>query len=619
MRFSLPRKSIYILLIGFILFLPGMQTIAQSVHDIVLTDGQEVYPLGLHLEILEDKEKEWTIDDVISPEISAKFEPSQEETPGFGFTDSAYWVRFQVRNEANADVDWLILYDSIAFNIDYYYPIDSNEEVFEVVNTGTTLPFETRDIPNKLFAFRLPLAPQETKTIYMRFSSEGSLILSLKILDDLTFSQQSLQEYITISILYGILIIIGVYHFIFFITLRDYSYLLFVLFISSILIAVMALDGFAAQYLWPNQGGLFTAAAPRIFTTLSVAIALLFSTAYLRTHEYTFRLHKVMIGLAAFLILFVGLLFIWFIETGFIHAVLALIGSIMMIIAGVMVWRKGYEPARFFLFAWFVVLVALILFSLSLIDFIPTTGLSGLVNSNLLRIGLVILAITLSFGLSYRINLYRQERLAAQLALSRQRVEIAQDLHDSVTQSLYSANLFAEAGRETLEMGDVSGAGHYFNRIGQTTLQALKEMRLFLYELRPPDVAAIGLVDAIQKRLDAVEMRSGTEVRLLLAGSPSFTPEISDQFYRIAQEALNNVLKHAQADHVTVYLRSEEGMMDLEIVDDGCGFDLEQAGNGGMGLRTMQERAETINGRFTIHSQPGEGTSVKVEVGNHHE
>ena len=79
MRFSLPRKSIYILLIGFILFLPGMQTIAQSVHDIVLTDGQEVYPLGLHLEILEDKEKEWTIDDVISPEISAKFEPARKK------------------------------------------------------------------------------------------------------------------------------------------------------------------------------------------------------------------------------------------------------------------------------------------------------------------------------------------------------------------------------------------------------------------------------------------------------------------------------------------------------------------------------------------------------------
>jgi signal transduction histidine kinase len=126
-------------------------------------------------------------------------------------------------------------------------------------------------------------------------------------------------------------------------------------------------------------------------------------------------------------------------------------------------------------------------------------------------------------------------------------------------------------------------------------------------------------VDALQKRLDAVEMRSGTEARLLLEGTSNFPPGISDQLYRITQEALNNVLKHAQADHVTVYLRAEEGMIDLEVADDGCGFDLEQAGNGGMGLRTMQERAETINGRFTIHSQPGEGTSVKVEVGNHHE
>jgi signal transduction histidine kinase len=223
--------------------------------------------------------------------------------------------------------------------------------------------------------------------------------------------------------------------------------------------------------------------------------------------------------------------------------------------------------------------------------------------------------VVLSFGLAARINLYRQDTIEAQLSVAYQRAQIAQDLHDSVTQSLYSANLFAEAGRETLRAGDEQAAGHYFGRIGQTTQQALKEMRLFLYELRPPDVVEKGLVDALQQRIDAVENRSGMEARLILDDFTSFPPEVSDQFYRIAQEALNNVLKHAQAENVTVYLRGQNSLMALEIVDDGQGFDLQEAEqSGGMGLKTMQERAARVNGRFDINTAPGQGTSVKVEV-----
>ena len=225
------------------------------------------------------------------------------------------------------------------------------------------------------------------------------------------------------------------------------------------------------------------------------------------------------------------------------------------------------------------------------------------------------MALVLSIGLAKRINIFRQEKVAAQFSIAAQRTQIAQDLHDSVTQSLYSANLFAEAGRETAEAGDVRGASHYFSRIGDTTQQALKEMRLFLYELRPPDVVEDGLVDALQKRLDTVEKRSGMEARLRLDGSTTFPEEIGDQFYRIAQEALNNVVKHAEADEVNVFLRADNGIMGLEIVDNGRGFDPEKADQaGGMGLQTMRERAAQINGRFNIDTAPGQGTSIQVKI-----
>jgi len=122
-------------------------------------------------------------------------------------------------------------------------------------------------------------------------------------------------------------------------------------------------------------------------------------------------------------------------------------------------------------------------------------------------------------------------------------------------------------------------------------------------------------VDALQKRLDTVEKRGGIEASLLIDGSLSFPDQISDQFYRISQEALNNVLKHAQADEVTVHLQAKDGIMGLKVIDNGCGFDLREARNqGGLGLRNMQERVDKINGDLTIKTAPNQGTIVIVKV-----
>ncbi len=425
-----------------------------------------------------------------------------------------------------------------------------------------------------------------------------------------TLTQQTLN-----GILYGVLLILAAYNLVLFFYLRDNSFLFYVLFFGMILLAMMSLDDFSAQYLWPNQGA-FAAISDRLFMILSFTFALLFATSFLRTKEYAPRLHKLMLGLAITIFVVLGLQFIWFRVTAVIHIALMVASSTIMIVAGFVVWRRGYRPARYFLLGWSLFYMGFIIFILTLVDVLSLSA----ATYGVMRVGLIVLALVLSIGLAERINVYRQEKESAQLAVASQRTRIAQDLHDSVTQSLYSANLFAEAGREIVETGDIQSASHYFKRIGATTQQALKEMRLFLYELRPPDVVEEGLVDALQKRLDAVEKRSGIEARLLLDGSLNFPDEISDQFYRITQEALNNVLKHAQADEVTVYLRANDGIMGLEVVDNGRGFDLtEVRKGGGMGLKSMQDRSGQINGEFDIQTAPNQGTKISVIVKQTHE
>jgi signal transduction histidine kinase len=210
-------------------------------------------------------------------------------------------------------------------------------------------------------------------------------------------------------------------------------------------------------------------------------------------------------------------------------------------------------------------------------------------------------------------RLYQQ---AEQLAVVRERERLARELHDSVTQSLYSLTLLAEAGRRLAGAGDLERVAGYLDRLGEISQQALKEMRLLVYELRPLVLKREGLAGALQQRLDAVEKRAGVDARLLLQGTIELPTSVEEALYRIAQEALNNALKHAAATSTTVRVSAQGGRIELEVIDNGGGFDLEAVGGkGGMGLVGMRERAEKVGGTLTILSRPGEGTRVKVAVG----
>lgn len=205
---------------------------------------------------------------------------------------------------------------------------------------------------------------------------------------------------------------------------------------------------------------------------------------------------------------------------------------------------------------------------------------------------------------------------AQQLAALEERSRLARELHDSVTQALYSQTLLVEGWKQMARNGQLVDLNEPLVELGHVTKQALKEMRLLVYELRPPDLEKEGLLGALHKRLNAVEKRAGVEARLITQDIDVDLPvELEENLYRIAQEALANTLKHADAQQVIVHFAAQAGQVTLSITDDGCGFEPALAqDNGGMGLTTMRERTEKLQGRFAIESAPGQGTTVRVVV-----
>jgi signal transduction histidine kinase len=204
---------------------------------------------------------------------------------------------------------------------------------------------------------------------------------------------------------------------------------------------------------------------------------------------------------------------------------------------------------------------------------------------------------------------------AEQVAVVEERQRLARDLHDSVIQALYGMVLSAESAARKLAEGQFELVGERLKDIRRTAQTALREMRILIFELRPPELSREGLVAALRTRLDAVEARAGMKTSLLVEGDGTLSAELEAGLYQVVQEALNNMLKHSGAQNVAVSLRVDPSKVELEVSDDGVGFNPSTVeAMGGLGLRGLRERAERMGGRLSLQTQPNRGTRITLEV-----
>jgi signal transduction histidine kinase len=210
-------------------------------------------------------------------------------------------------------------------------------------------------------------------------------------------------------------------------------------------------------------------------------------------------------------------------------------------------------------------------------------------------------------------RLYEQSR---ELSVVAERNRLALDLHDAVSQKLFGLVLSAEAAATLLER-DPAAAREQVAKLQTLAQEALDELRSIVFELRPPDLEKDGLPGALRKHVAMLGRLQQREIELDVDDALPSDAARDGEVLRIAQEALQNALRHANAEHVVLRLHSDTGRLVLEVADDGVGF--EPGGTGlrswRLGLTSMEERAQRLGGRLELRSTPGAGTTVRLEVG----
>lgn len=384
--------------------LAGLQS-ASATRPLILTDEVQKYPLGLNLDILEDPTGDLNIGEVSSPAYDSQFVPNEASVPNYGFTHSAYWIRFSLDNQTTQITEWLLEQGFANTQyIDLYLP-RSDGQGFDVKQTGALRPVSTRDILYPKIVFSIDLSPQSSQTYYLRISGGASMTIPLTLWTKDAFIVSSGRILILQGLFFGALLALLGYHLFFLITLRETVYLYFMLLVVSTLAVLLEYTGYLGAYVFPNLYFIKPYSFPVFYVAFGISIAL-FSDNFLQLKARHPKLHQINLSIA--IIWGVGLLIIPFAH----YLTLARLMNPVLVITfattfmiGLYSWQKGFRPMGFFLLAWLGMSASFIVVLLVRLTILPSTYFT----ENLYELGFIFMAVSWSIALADRINLFKTQ------------------------------------------------------------------------------------------------------------------------------------------------------------------------------------------------------------------
>jgi signal transduction histidine kinase len=571
---------------------------------LVLADDPAAYPLHPRLDILEDTSTSWTIQDVTSPPLRGQFVPSSRPVPTFGYSTSAYWMRFTLQADATADAErWVLEVANKSLDrVSLYVPDTAGH--FRAYHTGEALPFTERVVPHRNFVFPLSELPSEPQTVYLRVASQGSSLFPLHLWSADAFAQKDRTAHFLLGLFFGGLLIIAVYNFfLFVVALRDSTYLLYVLYIVSYIAYQLSVERISFKYLWPENVW-WQARANGTIAFCCAILGIQFSRSFLQTHRVLPYLDRVLLGLMIVCgpLMVLNVLFGGNTVLNVLVAVFFIAAAMTLIVAGGVCLLRGSIMARYYLIAWGVLLGGTLITMLVYLGVVPYDF--WVMRS--VQVGAVFEVTLLSLGLGYRYNVLQQER-------ERMRLRIASDLHDDIGSGLTQISLYSElVGRHP----DARGA-EWNEKIGTLARRLTERMQDIVWAIKPEQEAWEGMELRMKDYAAGLLAPKGIAFEMqgkVVEERDALAPNVRQNVLLMFKEIVHNAARHADCTKVFVRWRLTREMLWMHVGDDGCGFDPAAVREGGHGLTSLQRRADEVGARLRIDTMPGEGTRIDMEV-----
>jgi len=602
------------------------------------------YNLGLYADILEDKQGELTIKQVSSSAYTDQWVQSQQEQPNFAFSHSVYWLRINLTSDMQTPEKWLL---EVAFALQDYidYYVVHEGDIVSVFHTGDRVSFNSRPVDYRNFLFEFDISPKETRHIYLRLQSYDGVHEPCPII---LWNQQSFAlangiRNLGMGLFFGIMMVMAIYNLFIFLSVRDRAYAYYVAYITGFIFWLVTYYGYSFQYLWPNSPNWGNQ-----IIIVSSSFWAIFMLQFIRFFLYTKRLvpwydvlAKVGIGCCIFNIIFSF--------TGnYAFGIKLILGtgvflSIASFTTGVICFRAGYRPARFFLLAWTTLLLSLVIFIMKITGVIPAI----FIVEKSIQIGSTIEVILLSLGLADRINTLKNEKYLARkeaMMAFESSLKLKKDFITSISHELRTPMNAILGGLEIVQKHTMEHLKTPLDivRTGASDMMNLVNDILTYTEIQSDQLPIQADTITIQTLLESLHehykflcnskgLKLNWHVNILL---PEWICTDEEKLVAILSKLLDNAIKFTEKGQVTLKIEYDPSTSPWQLIcvvkDTGIGIAQEKQscifdsftqseggfqrryGGLGIGLSICKKLAETMGGKIWLESMVGQGSTFTV-------
>lgn len=464
---------------------------AHALEALVIQQNQDRVELGLHLEYLEDKEGQLTLENVRAEGVQSQWRANLKANPNFGYSSSAFWLRGTMQGPSETELSRILqVAYAVLDDVRFYSLLDG--EIVHKVQTGDAYLFEQRPVWNRNFLFPIEIGAGETIEFYFRIKSTSSVQAPLILWQDRAFARAEQTDIYSQSMYYGIILVMAVFNFFLFLSIREKTYLYYVIYVSLTGLWFASLKGVAFQYLWPDaivwNGLSLYILGPTLFASLT-----LFTDDFLHLKETSETGRKICMGLfvancvAAILALFCPMSIIAPLN------ILIVISTVTFcLIIGTILWSRGQKPARYFTIAFAAFLLGTITFLLNKLGILPRST----ITENAIIIGSALEVTLLSMALGARIQFLKRQKNKA--------VQEARQAHIQLIQTEKLASL----GQLISSIGhEISNPLSTLKLSSHLIHEGFTELRNVFYSLFDDSPEAQAVLKRLRFKLDEISAR----------------------------------------------------------------------------------------------------------------